>query len=689
MAEPATEAPEPEYPAGLTPDALKGGMENLLRTESWDTLTIKVIMAKLEESLLPQQPPGTLKPVKKVIKEMMDTVMKQILVERQEQEEKEKAEAAAKAEAEAAAAAAAAAAAEKKAKEDAAAAKASIEADSDEEDAQAAKPPPGKRQRVTVADDDDSDDEAPTGREAMVEEDDDDDEVAASPSKKAAAAAAASDEEDEEDDDPDAPKVSGKPTYKDDGKLFYDKMTKGKDTFRVGQDVYLENEKQIPYVARLQEIFVYAFAPSEVYFNARWYYRVGDVHEYARMSGATRDVQFEGEELEAHEKELFFSLHMDENHADCIMRTCKVHLLRSPETPKLEAWDAVAEERHEYVAWRAYDNKHVYSLASLPSKKLKDAAELEVKRGPQELIRQLAKSATRARARIDDMPTGPLTSDELQAVWLPRRHMEIWFESEGGSGGSRFQKVALGTLVRCAQLINNTRTFYVAYVMGTRHTNRFYRVKERSTDLALIVRTTTGTRMVGIDALSNEPIKDDELKKFKVPLDPEQVRKKIRGLQRQMQDDAELFEAEELQRRYEQEERLRQQREEAARAKAAEEEAAERKEREREELRRRAAGHAKGNEEAWWLQYTNKAGDKEREIAKVRARLLRFRKIAESSTAEGERENAVRLAEQAEAKLAQLTEEADDMEEAPPPAEANGTSEKDAKEGEDEEAEEQ
>ena len=52
--------------------------------------------------------------------------------------------------------------------------------------------------------------------------------------------------------------------------------------------------EQVPYVARLQQIFVYSFAPSEVYFNARWYYRVGDVHEYAKMSGAKGDVEYEG-----------------------------------------------------------------------------------------------------------------------------------------------------------------------------------------------------------------------------------------------------------------------------------------------------------------------------------------------------------------------------------------------------------
>ena len=49
-------------------------------------------------------------------------------------------------------------------------------------------------------------------------------------------------------------------------------------------------------------------------------YRVGDVHEYAKMSGAKGDVEYEGEALTANPKELFFSLHMDENHADWCAR---------------------------------------------------------------------------------------------------------------------------------------------------------------------------------------------------------------------------------------------------------------------------------------------------------------------------------------------------------------------------------
>ena len=97
-------------------------------------------------------------------------------------------------------------------------------------------------------------------------------------------------------------------------------------------------------------------------------------------------------------------------------------------------------------------------------------------------------------------------------------------------------------------------------------------------------------------------------------------------------------------------------REEEARLKDLEDEARERKEREREEVRRKAAAH-KPDTEAWWLNYGTAAGGKEREMAKLKARLARFRKIAEGSTAEGERENAARLAKQAGDKLAVLQAE--------------------------------
>lgn len=99
-------------------------------------------------------------------------------------------------------------------------------------------------------------------------------------------------------------------------------MQKGEETYEVGQDCYLENGADVPYVARLQEIFVYSFASSEVYFNARWYYREGDVHEYAKMAGASGKVKYEGGTLTAAPSELFFSLHFDENHSDCVLRPC-------------------------------------------------------------------------------------------------------------------------------------------------------------------------------------------------------------------------------------------------------------------------------------------------------------------------------------------------------------------------------
>ena len=85
----------------------------------------------------------------------------------------------------------------------------------------------------------------------------------------------------------------------------------------------------------------------------------------------------------------------------------------------------------------------------------------------------------------------------------------------------------------------------------------------------------------------------------------------------------------------------------------------ERKEREREELQQRAARKAPGNEEQWWLKFqkTDK-GDKERELAKWKARLMRFEKIAASSSAEGEQANARRLAEQAQTKIASLEAQA-------------------------------
>ena len=79
-AEPAADA-MPELPGGLSFDDITDGVTEILNTESWDTLTVKVILAKLEASKLPTHPPGTLKPFKKFVKEQLDVLMKKKMAE--------------------------------------------------------------------------------------------------------------------------------------------------------------------------------------------------------------------------------------------------------------------------------------------------------------------------------------------------------------------------------------------------------------------------------------------------------------------------------------------------------------------------------------------------------------------------------------------------------------------------------
>ena len=623
-AEPAADA-MPELPGGLSFDDITDGVTEILNTESWDTLTVKVILAKLEASKLPTHPPGTLKPFKKFVKEQLDVLMKKKMAEN-----------------EAAAAAPAPPPEPPKA----------------EEAPPAEEPPKKKRKKIAQEESDEEDAPAPAAAveeaaPAAVEEAAPAAAAEEKPGPSADAADALADDDGEESDDPDAPKVSGKASFKADGKLFYNKLTKGEESIAVGQDVYLENGQEIPYVARLQSIFVYSFAPSEVYFNARWYYRVGDVHEYAQMSGAKGQVEYEGAELTAQPKELFFSLHMDENHADCILRACSVHYLRSPEEPEMSIWDEIDNKTHEYLAWRAYDNKHVYALASLPSKKLQTDFDKEVKRGPKDL-QDLYKDLSRKKTKeIVIEETGPLEKDELLAIWLPRKHLEVWNQT------NMFKKVVVGTLVRCMQLINNVRTFYAAYVLDVKRMPRPYKLGKEMVDVALQVRTATGNRLIGLDALSNEQCTSVELDRFRVPLDEYVVRKKIRSLQSAMHEQGDRFAEEDMKVRQEAEDRLRAKREEEARLKMEKEQREEEKEREREAARRKAAAsRPQAETEAWWLNFRgNQAGDKAREIAKLKSRIARFKKIVEASSASGERENAQRLIDQAEQKLASLTEE--------------------------------
>ena len=135
--------------------------------------------------------------------------------------------------------------------------------DDDEEEAEGAieteDAPPGKRRKLAEEDaEDDAEDDGAEGKAETSRE------------PEATEPAEGADDDDDEEDDPDAPRVAGKPTHKLDGKTFYQRMVKGDEELRLGQDVYLENNLDVPYVARLTEIFIYSFAPTEVYFNARW-----------------------------------------------------------------------------------------------------------------------------------------------------------------------------------------------------------------------------------------------------------------------------------------------------------------------------------------------------------------------------------------------------------------------------------
>lgn len=143
-----------------------------------------------------------------------------------------------------------------------------------------------------------------------------------------------------------------------------------------------------------------------------------------------------------------------------------------------------------------------------------------------------------------------------------------------------------------------------------------------------------------------------------------QVRRKLREIQARMSEHSDMFDSAEVARKAEEEERLRLAREAQWASDRQAEEERERREREREELRRRQADKTAGggDSEQWWLQYNVTLGDSSgREVAKWKARLSRFTKIANSSVSAGERDNATRLADQARLKIEQLESGADKL----------------------------
>ena len=85
-------------------------------------------------------------------------------------------------------------------------------------------------------------------------------------------------------------------------------------------------------------------------------------------------------------------------------------------------------KRHEYMAWRAYDAKNVYGLSELPTKKLRDAYMLERKRSVGSKLAP-PKPQRKEPKRSLTLADGPLSRDELRAVWMPRKHLEVYMET--------------------------------------------------------------------------------------------------------------------------------------------------------------------------------------------------------------------------------------------------------------------
>ena len=64
-------------PGGLTLQDIREELTTILNAESWDTLTPKIILAKLEASKLPTHAPGTLKPFKGMVKELLKVFVRE------------------------------------------------------------------------------------------------------------------------------------------------------------------------------------------------------------------------------------------------------------------------------------------------------------------------------------------------------------------------------------------------------------------------------------------------------------------------------------------------------------------------------------------------------------------------------------------------------------------------------------
>jgi len=319
--------------------------------------------------------------------------------------------------------------------------------------------------------------------------------------------------------------------------------------------------------------------------------------------------------------------------------------------------------QHEYECHRAYDNKKVYDVTTpdeITQKRVRDAVKEESHRSPVPMQRTSSmetnafKKPKFSPSPSLDLPTlsksasggGKASCEDLKQIWLGRKKLEIWLSSD------LFKKVVMNSIVRCSQrLSSGTLAFYIGQVVDVKRVAKPYKLGKQVTELALQIKMGNGNiRLHGMDCLSNEPFNQNEYDRFKSTIPIEVVRKKMKTLKQAMEQEHELFEEEEVRRVQEEAEKVKAkiQEQQKAEERAAEEQA--RKEREREEVRQWQA-RKEGENEQWWLKYQQKGGGKDREIGKWKARLKRFQKIAQSSEQPGERENAEKLAQQAQDKI--------------------------------------
>ena len=230
---------------------------------------------------------------------------------------------------------------------------------------------------------------------------------------------------------------------------------------------------------------------------------------------------------------------------------------------------------------------------------------------------------------------------------------------------NRFARVVDGILTRSVSILNGKRSFYVGKVVGVKRASRPYRLgkkdgKDRIAEYTLQVQTHVGTRLVGLDALSNEAPQDAELARFRVPLDPREVRQKLSALKREMENHSELFEEADIRRRQEAEERLAAKRHEEAKQRSRGRGARAPRARAR---RGAPVRRSEGSGQQWWLYGNATKGSASSQSEGAPA----LQHDRHSSGAEGEREHA-RPSPSRRSKIDSLEEQQADAEAARPTA---------------------